>query len=108
MNLGTSERRNGVMQEMLGKFYKNWLPAGMRRRKRDLDKIREQLEIYGYSVEDLTDQELAAAVTDRRGRIDSEMPLTAKRTYWIVRRLSDHEPRSAGRRSSNGTHRRAS
>lgn len=73
---------------MLRAIHKSWRPGGERRKKRVLDKIRRQLVSCGYSVEDLTDTELEAAATYGGERVEDAIPLTAKRTYWILRRLS--------------------
>jgi len=73
---------------MLRAIYRNWGRSEQRRRKRVLAKIRRQLANCGYSVEDLTDSELEAAATCDGERVEDAMPLTGKRIYWILRRLS--------------------
>jgi hypothetical protein len=72
---------------MLRAIYKSWRPGGERRKKRVLNKIRRQLASCGYGVGDLTDIELEAAVAYGGKRVVDVMPLTAKKAYWILRRL---------------------
>lgn len=57
-----------------------------RRTERQLRKIRTQIEHCGYDLQHLSDRELEAAVAREGSQI--EAPLTAKRTFWILRRLS--------------------
>ena len=73
---------------MLEKIYKNWLPGEKRRRRRALEKIRSEIEGSGYGLEHITDSDLETAVTYAGGAVDNALPLTAKRTYWVLRRLS--------------------
>lgn len=82
---------------MLRAIYKSWGPGEQRRKKRVLNKIRRQLASYGYGVGDLTDIELEAAVAYGGKRVEDAMPLTAKKAYWILRRL----PPDATRLRSN-------
>lgn len=65
---------------------KKLVPAIQRRNKRNvLDEIRRQVENSGYSVEHLTNPQLAAAVVETTGLVE---PLTAKQIYLTLRRLS--------------------
>lgn len=83
---------------MFRAIYKNWRPGEQRRKKRVLNKIRRQLASCGYGVEDLTDTELEAAATSGGESVEDAMPLTARRTYWILRRLSPDVTRLRKRR----------
>ena len=85
---GKSTQKQLERKGMLGAFYKNWWNGKHRRKKRVLNSVRVQLENCGYDVRALGDSELEAAVTYGGGSIEKAMPLTAKRTYWILRRLS--------------------
>jgi hypothetical protein len=55
---------------------------------RVLDSIRRQFESSGYALDDLTDSELEAAITRGEGGIEEVLPLTGKKIYWTLRRLS--------------------
>jgi hypothetical protein len=70
-----------------------------RRKRGSLNKMRAELENYGYTIEDLTDSAPNAAVAGGRGRSQTAQPPAGKRTYWIVRRLS--ETRTKAPRSPN-------
>ena len=72
---------------MLQTIYKNWLPCGQHRRKRVLNKIRGQIERNGYSLEDIDDSDLEAAITYDGRPIERAIPMTGKRIHWILRRL---------------------
>lgn len=67
---------------------KQWMRRRLRRRKRVLREIRRQFESCGYSVAQISDSDLEAAAVSVGRPIEKSMPLTAKRTYWILRRLS--------------------
>jgi hypothetical protein len=73
------------MLEMMSKI---WTPPSERRRRRALDSIRRQFESSGYALDDLTDSELEAAITRGEGGIEEVLPLTGKKIYWTLRRLS--------------------
>jgi DNA-binding transcriptional LysR family regulator len=73
------------MIEMISKI---WTPSSKRRRRRALDSIRRQIESSGYALDDLTDSELEAAITRGEGGIEEALPLTGKKIYWTLRRLS--------------------
>ncbi len=60
--------------------------------------MRDQFERCGYSLEDVTDSELEAAVTADGIRIESEMPLTGKQAFWVLRRISPGGETLRGRR----------
>lgn len=64
------------------------LRLGQYRKRRHLDKVRRLFEGCGHTVDDRTDSELEAAITHYGGRLGSSLPLTGKRMYWILRRLS--------------------
>lgn len=70
---------------MLGKIRKIWMASA---RRRILDKVRRQFETCGYTLDDLTDSQLEAAITRGEGGIETVPPLTAKTIYWMLRRLS--------------------
>lgn len=76
---------------MLEKFNKIWMPSAQRRRKRTLDIVRRQFESSGYTLDDLSDSELEAAVTRGAGGIEEVLPLTGKKIYWTLRRISPDE-----------------
>lgn len=68
---------------------KHWLQRRLSRRKRFvLREIRRQFESCGYSVAEISDCDLETAAASVGRPIEKSMPLTAKRTYWILRRLS--------------------
>ncbi len=71
-------------KKVISTIYRSW---ARRRTERQLRKIRTQIERCGYDLQHLSDPELEAAVV-REGSQINETPLTAKRTYWILRRLS--------------------
>jgi hypothetical protein len=71
---------------MFGKFYKTWMPWE-RRRRRALENAREQIASCGYKLDDLADSQLEAALIQSESGID-EVPLTGKRIYWALRRIS--------------------
>lgn len=73
---------------MFGNVYKNWVALRQRRRKRLLAAIREQFERDGYSLENLTDSQVEEAIRFYNDPIETAIPLTGKRIYWILRRLS--------------------
>lgn len=68
---------------MLSTIYRSW---ERRKTERQLRKIRTQIERCGYDLQHLSDPELQAALVREGSQI--ETPLTAKKTYWILRRLS--------------------
>ena len=82
---------------MFGKIYKNWVARNQRRRERVLDEIRGQFELHGYSLEGLTDSEVEEAIAYYGDPIENSMPLTGKKIYWILRRLSPEGERFRGR-----------
>ena len=73
---------------MLGRINKNWMPSAQSRRRRTLDIVRRQFESSGYTLDDLTDSELEAAITRGAGGIEKVLPLTGKAIYWTLRRIS--------------------
>lgn len=73
---------------MFGKINKIWMPSAQSRRKRTLDNVRRQIESCGYTLDDLTDAELEAAITRGGRRIEKVLPLTGKTIYWTLRRIS--------------------
>jgi DNA-binding transcriptional LysR family regulator len=78
------------MLEMISKIL---TPSSKRRRRRALDSIRREFESSGYALDDLTDAELEAAITSGNGGIEEALPLTGKKIYWTLRRLSPDDPR---------------
>ncbi len=73
------------MLEMINKI---WTPSAQNRRRRTLDTVRRQFESSGYTLDDLTDSELEAAITRGAGGIEKVLPLTGKKIYWTLRRIS--------------------
>ena len=73
---------------MFEKFNKIWMPSAQNRKRRMLDNIRRQFESSGYTLDDLTDSELEAAITRGEGGIEKVLPLTGKAIYWTLRRIS--------------------
>ena len=84
---------------MFGKIYKNWVARNQRRRRKVLDEIRGQFELHGYSLEDLADSEVEEAITFYSDPIENSMPLTGKKIYWVLRRLSPDGERFRRRRT---------
>lgn len=74
-------------EEMIETVHKHLFDR-RRRRKRFLREIRHQVETCGYSVSQISDADLEAAVTHIGRRLEGLTPLTAKKTFWILRRLS--------------------
>ncbi|MBK9154328.1 MAG: hypothetical protein IPM25_08945 [Chloracidobacterium sp.] len=73
---------------MLRSIYMKWLQLEHCRTRRVLRRIRRQLETSGYTVNGIPDSVLEAAVAFDGRRIEDVLPLTAKKTYWILRRIS--------------------
>ena len=90
---------------MVRRFCNDWVQRKLRRRRSvALRDIRRQLESCGYSMSEISDSDLEAAVTYGGRRIEKSMPLTAKRTFWILRRLSsDVTPLRRRARSSGNS-----
>jgi hypothetical protein len=62
-----------------------------KRKRRVLDNVRRQFSDCGYSVDDLTDSQLEAAITGGIGGVEKIPPLTSRTIYWTLRRLSADE-----------------
>ena len=78
----------GRDRNMIGKIYKTWMPSWhLRRRRLALKDARLQFARCGYRLDDLADSQLEAALIDGESKIE-EVPLTAKRMYWALRRIS--------------------
>jgi hypothetical protein len=73
---------------MIGMISKIWTPSSKRRRRRALNTIRRQIADSGYSLDDLTDFELEAAITRGESGVENVLPLTGRMIYWTLRRLS--------------------
>ena len=72
---------------MIETIRKIWTPS-RRRRKLALDDVRRQFANCGYTLEDLTDSELERLITYGTGEIEKLHPLTAKKIYWTLRKIS--------------------